>query len=567
MTRNQFSSGLESANLVVTSDPVHQAWSAIEKQKQINPNAEPTLCNVIQESNLTIIAFGNPLDSLQGQESLVSSSTLKASSFTDFEFLSNKSNESFSVNQAAMKLFRSNYDELNQKKTELTKLSESSLIIITGQSMGGTVATLFTLWLLKEPDLLKTKRPLCITFGSPLVGDEHLRQCVLQFTTLKSCFLHVVVSNQDPARKLFVTQYSGAYKPIGSFLLCSSSGCACSEDQNLILEQLMTINLQNGENQDSNCEWHYGQILEELKRKALFNRSTRFIEGETDPLQASIITQLLAIGVLAQQQPGTEMKILIGRMKKHETELLIQKKKNSGSDRKLNKMKTCLALFEWYRKESNILNVGYYDMYKKQCNPSDINVNEYKKRLWNFWEDSVTEAENKPQLEGAPFMVRWLWAGTNYRRMVEPLHIAEFYKKSGARDYKNGGKRPKHFILLEKWLKKKETEKPKPKRQMPATVTEDSCFWAEVEEAIILCNLLQNGESITDAEKITYKEDLKKFEDYVWDVIDNYTVCPDIFLAKGTFMRWWKEYKGIVGSSYSSQLADYMNTRTYLKYT
>ncbi|KAL6214324.1 hypothetical protein ACLB2K_013760 [Fragaria x ananassa] len=222
MTHNQFSSGLESANLVVTSDPVHQAWSAIEKQKQINPNAEPTLCNPTVSLTLNF----------------------------------------------------SKYDELNQKKTELTKLSESSLIIITGQSMGGSVATLFTFWLLKEPDLLKTKRPLCITFGSPLVGDEHLRQCVLQFTTLKSCFLHVV-SNQDPAGKLLVTQStSGAYKPIGSFLLCSSSGCACFEDPNLILDQLMTINLQNGENQ----EWHYGQILEELKHKALYN-NTKFIGG------------------------------------------------------------------------------------------------------------------------------------------------------------------------------------------------------------------------------------------------------------------------------------------------
>ncbi|KAM5563023.1 senescence-associated carboxylesterase 101 [Rosa sericea] len=565
MTHNQFSSGLESANLVVTSDPVHQAWSAIEKQKQINPNAEPILCNVTQQSNLTIIAFGTPLGSLLEEEGLVSSSALKADNFTDFEFLGTKSNKSFSINQAAIKLFRSNYDELNRKKTKLIELSKTSLVIITGQSVGGSVATLFTLWLLKGLDLLKTKRPLCITFGSPLVGDEHLRQCVLQFTTWKSCFLHVA-SNQDPTPKHFLTRNtSGAsYKPFGAFLLCSSSGCACSEDPDLILEQLVTTNSQSAQNQDPNIEFRYGQVLEDLKHKALCKSNSQSIERERDPLQASIVTQLLAIGVLAQQQPYTEMKNLIRRMKKHETELLIQKKKNSGSDKKLNKMKTCLALFEWYKKESNFLNTGYYDMYKKQCNPSDINVNEYKKGLWNFWEDTVTEVENKPQMEGSPLGVRWLWAGTNYRRMIEPLHIAEFYKKSGARNYKNGGKRPTHFILLEQWLEKK--IEGKAKRQMPATSNEDSCFWAHVEDAIILCNLLNNGESVTDVEKVTYKEELKKFEDYVWDVINNYTVCPDIFLAKGSFMRWWKEYKGIVGSAYSSQLADYMNSRTYLKY-
>ncbi|PRQ25466.1 putative carboxylesterase [Rosa chinensis] len=565
MTHNQFSSGLESANLVVTSDPVHQAWSAIEKQKQINPNAESTLCNVTQESNLTIIAFGTPLGSLHEEGGLVSSSTLKADNFIDLELLFTKSNESFSINQAAIKLFRSNYDELNRKKTELIELSEISLIIITGQSVGGSAATLFTLWLLKGLDLLKTKRPLCITFGSPLVGDEHLRQCVSQFATWKSCFLHVA-SNQDPTPKLFLTRNtSGAYKPFGAFLLCSSSGCACSEDPDLILEQLVTTNSLSAQNQDPNIEFSYSQVLEDLKHKALCKSSSPSIERERDPLQASFVTQLLAIGVLTQQQPDTEMKNLIQRMKKHETELLIQKKKkNSGSDKKLNKMKTCLALFEWYEKESNFLNTGYYDMYKKQCNPSDINVSEYKKRLLNFWEDTVIEVENKPQMEGSPLEVRWLWAGTNYRRMIEPLHIAEFYKKSGARNYKNGGKRPKHFILLEQWLEK-EIEG-LAKRQMPASLNEDSCFWAHVEDAIILCNLLNNGESVTDAEKVTYKEELKKFEDYVCNAIDNYTVAPRVFLEKGTFMRWWKEYKGIVGSAYSSQLADYMNNRTYLKY-
>lgn len=255
-------------------------------------------------------------------------------------------------------------------------------------------------------------------------------------------------------------------------------------------------------------------------------------------------------------------------MRKHETELLIQKKKkDSFSDKKLNKMKTCLALLEWYKKEANLLSTGYYDMYKKQFNPSDINVNEYKKRLWNFWEDSVAEVENNPQMKGAHFGVRWLWAGTNYRRMIEPLHIAEFYKGSGARDYKNGGKRPRHFILLEQWLEQKlAAGKPRAKRQVPATSNEDSCFWAHVEDAIILCELLKNEGLVTEAEKVTHKEELIKFEDYVWGVIDDFAVSPDIFLGKSSFMQWWKKYKGIVGSSYSSPLADFMNRRAYYQY-
>jgi hypothetical protein len=129
---DRFSSGLELANLVVTSDPIHQAWGSIEKQKQINPNAEPSIFNVIQESNPTIIAFGTPLGSLQGQEDLVSSSTLKANNFTHFEFVCHKINTSFSINQAGINLFRSNYVELNRKKTEVSseKLVTESVIIL-----------------------------------------------------------------------------------------------------------------------------------------------------------------------------------------------------------------------------------------------------------------------------------------------------------------------------------------------------------------------------------------------------------------------------------------------------
>ncbi|KAL6143338.1 hypothetical protein ACLB2K_054033 [Fragaria x ananassa] len=473
------------------------------------------------------------------------------------EFLCNKTNPTFSLNQAAIQLFKSQYDELLQLKEKLVENSKSktpSLVIITGQSVGGSVATLFTLWLLQGLNLSKVKRPFCVTFGSPLVGDEQLRQCVLKFSTWKSCFLHIV-SNQDPTPQLFISRDPGAYKPFGTFLLCSALGCACLEDPDIILEQLVKTHAQNQE-----C--HYGNILSDLKCKALCNFS-KSIEAKLDSsLQACLITQLQAIGILSQQQPSKEIDSLIVRMKKHETKLLIQKKKNSDSDKKLNEMKVHMAFLEWYKKESRQPKVGgYYDKYRNQGHISDVNVNEFKKKLMNYWEDSVTEVENKPQLEGAHFRVRWLWAGTNYRRMVEPLHIADYYK-DGGKSYKTDGKRPKHFILLEEWLKKvdKPQEVPsKSKRQsVGSSLNEDSCFWAHVEEARMLCNLVKN-ESIE--EKECALQELKKFEAYVYGSLKNYALSPEIFLEKSSFMQWLKEYKGVVEQPYSSLLLDFMKER------
>ncbi|BFG26811.1 hypothetical protein CerSpe_130850 [Prunus speciosa] len=586
---NQFSSGLELANVLLTSEPLHQSWDAIQNDKQrVNPNAQAALhINTTQQANLTIITFLTSPMPLRGQAGLILSSTFNQRNLPDFEFLCNKSNPSFSINEAAIKLFASRFDELCLLKTEICR--SNSLVIITGHSMGGCVATLFTLWLLESFNLSKAKRPLCITFGSPLIGDEHLRKCVSQFPNWTSCFLHVA-SIQDPVPKLFLspnptalgtgTQVS-AYKPFGTFLLCSDSGCACFEDPDSIL-MLVAANSQGDQTQDPNVGiqfFDYGQLLERLKLKAFCKDVFELAESDRVPLKASIITQLAAIfGVpqsqaLQQQQPYINN--LIKNMEKHEYKLAIQKTKNSNAAKKLNDIKVSMVYLEWYKKDSKSREIGYYDMYKIKRNRSDINVEEFKKKLSNYWQDSVEDVENKPQKEGAAFRIRWLMGGTTYRRMMEPLHIAEYYKDKDGKNYRE--ERPRHFILLEKWLKEEEERKEaerirrgetvedgpsKSKAQnVASSLTDDSCFWAHVEEALILCNQLENGQqSVQEREQC--KQKLIEFEEYVLDALKNFAVTPDIFLKHSSFMAWWEQYKG----SATTQLARIMKDRTYRDY-
>ena len=107
-----------------------------------------------------------------------------------------------------------------------------------------------------------------------------------------------MATTQDPTPKFFHHQgSSGVYKPFGTFLLCSASGCACSEDPDFILEQLVTPNPQSPQIQGPHLAFHYGQILENLKHKAFCNSGFQCSGEERDPLQASIIIQLQAIGV------------------------------------------------------------------------------------------------------------------------------------------------------------------------------------------------------------------------------------------------------------------------------
>ncbi|KAM1009481.1 hypothetical protein FF1_044911 [Malus domestica] len=581
--------GLELANELMTSPPLHQSWDAVLDQMQkLPPAADPNQKMALdisetKHSNTTIISFLTSPVTLHDQQTMVSSLTLKNADFSLFEFLCGKNIPSFSVNELAINFFKLNLTNLDIWRKKLVESSKSSRIVITGHSFGGAVATLFTLWLLQSLDLSKAKRPLCITFGSPLIGDEQLQKCVLEFSTWSSCFLNVASIN-DPVPKVFLTSQGSGYKPFGTFLLCSSSGGSCIEDADAILQLLVETSSQCVQNPVPNSGtqlFDYGKILKDLKTKALYRVVFELVEEDRVPLKAGIKTQLAAIlGVLSsqslqQQQTNIEFESLIKKMVTHERKLAIQKTKVYSSFLKLNEIKKYMANMEWYKKESKDMGIGYYDKYRNKRYTSDITAEEYKKKLFNYWHDMVMEAANKPQTEGNAMRVRFLFAGTNYRRMIEPLHIAEYYKEGG-KNYV--GERPPHFVLLEQWFKedekKKKEKREREERENPqlrsasksnskaksvvSSLNDDSCFWVHVEEALIFCDELASN---PDA-----KQKLIEFEPYVLDTLENFAVTPDIFLAQSSFMQWWNKYKGIVGSSYSSKLTDVMRRRTYLKY-
>jgi len=227
-------------------------------------------------------------------------------------------------------------------------------------------------------------------------------------------------------------------------------------------------------------------------------------------------------------------------------------------------MKTHMVELEWYKKKGKFCQIGYYDSYKNMNSTLDWDVVHCCKTLTIYWEKMVEEAELKPQKEGAAFCTRWLKGGTTYRRMVEPLAIAQYYREGG-KDYVNG-KRSKHFKKLEEWLMKKESTKAKSelnstsRKNVEVILTLDSCFWAHVEEAILVRKELNE---VKDKEEVMKK--LVKFEDYVYGLLKDYAVSPDIFLEKSSYMSWWKDYKAIKGSSYTSKLANFMNDAGKIK--
>ncbi|XP_034706644.1 senescence-associated carboxylesterase 101-like [Vitis riparia] len=563
-----FSSARELGNLIVTSNLIDSALTKIlELQRDQTALLSPVQYRVFYPSpNCTIVAFVSSPDCTQnplpGQGDLVPSPL--------FDFLCTEEYKSVSINRAALTLFTSLHDHLSGLKTQLTEIEGQ--LIITGHSLGGSVASLFTLCLL-DGNLLKPKcRPFCITFGSPLVGGFGL-----QHSIWNSFFLHVV-SNQDPVPGLFLpsgrspptsphSQNTG-YKPFGTYLLCSELGCACFDNPDLILGLLKVISSEvAGGLQDVD----YGEILRNLKKRAICKGLPQVGERFADPFTAGIIMDLEIIGFDQTKllQHNIDIETVISTM---EAEARNLTQKNKASDaKKLNEIKIDMTQLELYKKNSKGLNMGYYDCFKKQGSKRDIHVEQFRVNLTRYWEDMVAQVQRKPQKEGATFRTRWRNAGTVYRRMVEPLDIAVFYVEGGT-DYINNG-RSLHYKLLQQWYEEEvkstsRDELDSKKQKVSSILTEDSCFWAHVEEAILSCELLKSENCNLEEGKSSW-DNLVKFEEYVMEQIDNYAVSPEIFLEKSSFMKWWGLYEGYIDSRsnpHRSLLISFMKNRSYRQY-
>ena len=77
-------------------------------------------------------------------------------------------------------------------------------VVITGHSIGGTTASLSALWLLCHLQAMSSpiSTVLCITFGSPLLGNEALHRSILR-QRWSGNFCHVVSKHDIMPRLLF----------------------------------------------------------------------------------------------------------------------------------------------------------------------------------------------------------------------------------------------------------------------------------------------------------------------------------------------------------------------------
>eukprot|EP00253_Pinus_taeda_P000837 PITA_00837 len=506
------------------------------------------------------------------------------------------------VHQGALKLFL-RIMENTRLEEKLQICMELKPVIFIGHFLGGSVATLATLWALGKR--LKQSSLFCVTFGCPLVGDVRLVEAVDRQNWAGN-FCHVV-SQQDIVPRILiapfesiteplstllpywggimtnVTKYasdyvirdaytallhsisgldgviSGSpYRPFGVYMFCSNYGAACIINSETVLKMLH-LTLQGQEkSSDKSVREHinYSTALENVIRN-----SGRISSSNTESsYEMGISLQLKAIGMEAQNDSARTALLRVREIdNKHNTNA-------SLLSSKLSRAQSRMAELEWYKDlcgkedihDSFNKKLGYYDSFRQLNEKRDINANLRREKLAVFWDEIVNMWQNHQLPSESQFPSRWTYAGNTYSRLVEPLDIAHYYRTSkGKGSYLSDG-RPARHKIIQKWsedivhVRNSNGQKVRTKL---ASLNEDSCFWAHVEEALkdIKQGLHQK------------KERLETFEKYVTKMINDCTISSDVFLEGTSFIRWWQEYKRIQSAEWksSSPLYKIMETASW----
>lgn len=138
-------------------------------------------------------------------------------------------------------------------------------IVITGHSLGGTIASLSALWLLCHTQLQSVSSSpsvLCITFGSPLLGNESLSRAILR-ERWGGNFCHVVSKHDIMPRLLFAP--SATLTPPMHLLLQLWYSSMSTASPQLESQRIATAAAQLGDQQKAEF---FGFIMAYLERSS-----------------------------------------------------------------------------------------------------------------------------------------------------------------------------------------------------------------------------------------------------------------------------------------------------------
>lgn len=512
---------------------------------------------------------------------------------------SDDNDEPIMVHAGLLDLFLGVYGTPSFQTQMKILLEKSKSIIITGHSIGGALASLTALWLLSNRFATTSSPPqiLCITFGSPLLGNKSLSKSLLLHRWAGN-FCHVVLKHDIVPRLLFapsdstnshlralleyiqlsmsglqftnlplqvsdemraqllsfasaytdaVANYdaaavAGVFWPFGSYLLCADDGAICV-DNSVSVVKLLHLMMMGTSDVVSCLEDHlkYGGCVEKLSFQFLMNKGC---------LQGGVHDSSYDAGLaLALQSSGFASQELIYEQAKESLKMA----KQVGAIPNLNSAKLAITLakitphraqIEWYKTccDNDDTQLGYYDSFKqRQASKRDNQVNMFRIKLANFWDSVISKIDNNELPHDFHKRRKFINASHFYQLLVEPLDIAEYYR-SGEHlrrgHYLSNGRDRRHEVFSKWWREREVVEEKSKKRSKFASLTQDSCFWARVEEARELLEKVKNEKNSTNVAQLW--EGIDGFERYARELVERKEVSCDV-VARNSSYRLWAE--------------------------
>lgn len=436
------------------------------------------------------------------------------------------------------------------------------------------------------------KPPFCVTFGSPLIGNHifshasrrenwsryfiHFvlrydivpRILLAPFSSIEQTFGNILqflnpkskTSSQDSTRGSVISEfYSTVMRNVAS--VTSHAACILMGSTNLLLETVAnfvelspyrpfgTYIFCNGngqlivvKNSDAVLQilFHAAQLSRLEKLQEVANNSIHQHLGYEDELKDSLggmqslvyLDQLEELPLSADAAlDGLGLSTRARLCLRAAGELEKQKRRNEEKIRKefQDKAEQSMKDLESYKTNCVVHNSkGYYDAFKVQKEANDFQANVKRLVLAGVWDEIIEMLKRYELPDEFEGNIEWIGRGTNFRRLVEPLDIANYYRHLKHEDtgpYMIRA-RPKRYRYTQRWLEHFRRE---PK---PVSITE-STFWAEMEE---IYNLINSKKPFDDAVKkrvVQLEQDLKKWT-------DGGELTKDTFLKDPSFIKWWE---------------------------
>ncbi|XP_054807431.1 lipase-like PAD4 isoform X2 [Prosopis cineraria] len=483
--------------------------------------------------------------------------------------------------------------------------SEAKSIIITGHSLGGAIASLCTIWLLSYLQSISSSMSvLCITYGSPLLGNESFSRAILK-ERWGGNFCHVVskhdimprllfapiillnsqicsllqfwqfsmtypdlgnfgvqISDQEKADLLtFVMTYLNnaasqdgegslpvLFHPFGSYFFVSDEGAVCVDGTATVIKMM---HLMLGTSSPAECikdHLKYGDYVNKLSLQSLNHKNSMQVNVPDSSYEAGLELALQSSGITSQDPAALPFKqCLRSARRKGLTPTL----NAANLAVRLSKFVPYRAEIEWYKAwcDKSDDELGYYDSFKRRGSTTtkrDMKVNMNRHKLARFWNNVIEMLENNELPRDFNKRSKWVNTAHSYQLLVEPLDIAEYYGKEMHKTkghYLEHG-RERRYKIFDKWWREKEaTMEETNERSKFASLTQDSCFWAKVEEARDWLSRVRSERDVN--KQVLLWQNIEMFEKYAIELIESKAVSEDVLAKNSSYSSWVEELREV----------------------